>query len=97
MGKKSFAKFSNSMLYKTDYSSGQLEFKKLMFDIDVVVQRENPYSRENANNTILQLWSSGIFNPDNKDCAIVALKNMQFDGKERLISDLQTLYESEVN
>lgn len=97
MGKKSFAKFSNSMLYKTDYSSGRITFKKLMFDIDVVVQRENPYSRENANNTILQLWSSGIFNPDNKDCAIVALKNMQFDGKERLISDLQTLYESEVN
>ena len=32
---------------------------------------------------------------ENKDVAIIMLKNMQFDGKERLIADFQSLYESE--
>lgn len=93
MGKKAFAKFSNRMLYKTEFSQGNVKFKELMFDIDVVVQRENPYSRESINNTILQLWSNGMFTNDNSDRAIVALKNMQFDGKERLIADLQSLFD----
>jgi hypothetical protein len=91
MGKKSFAKFSNKMLYKTDVTAGGITLRELMFDIDVVIQRENPYSRESINKTLLELWTSGLFTPENRDTAIVALKNMQFDGKERLIADLQGL------
>lgn len=97
MGKKTFAKFSNAMMYKTDFSEKGISFKELLFDIDVVVQRENPYSRESINNTILQLWSNGIVSGENKDFAIVALKNMQFDGKERLIADMQALFDGEEN
>ena len=95
MGKKSFAKFSNAMMYRPDLKEGNVTFRELMFDIDVVIQRENPYSRESINNTILQLWSSGVLSGENKDVAIIMLKNMQFDGKERLIADFQSLYESE--
>ncbi len=95
MGKKSFAKFSNAMMYRPDLKEGDVTFRELMFDIDVVIQRENPYSRESINNTILQLWSSGVLSGENKDIAIIMLKNMQFDGKERLIADFQSLYESE--
>ncbi len=91
MGKKSFAKFSNKMLYKTDVTAAGITLRELMFDIDVVIQRENPYSRESINKTLLELWTSGLFTPENRDTAIVALKNMQFDGKERLIADLQGL------
>lgn len=90
MGRKAFAAFSNSMMYGNGVGhSGGL--RELMFDIDVVIQRENPYSRESINNTILNLWSKGLFSPDNRDMAVVALKNMQFDGKERLIADLQSM------
>ncbi len=92
MGKKAFARFSNAMMYRPEFSDSNVTFKQLMFDIDVVIQRENPYSRESINKTIFELWQNGLFSPENKDFAVVALKNMQFDGKERLISDLQELY-----
>lgn len=95
MGKKAFAKFSNAMMYKPDLKNGNIEFRELMFDIDVVIQRENPYSRESINKTIMELWSSGMFRGDNSEYALAAIKNMQFDGKERLISDLQALHTSE--
>lgn len=91
MGRKSFAKFSNKMLYKTDASEAGIRLRELMFDINVVVQRENPYSRENINKTLLELWTNGLFEAENRDTAVVALKNMQFDGKERLIADLQSI------
>ena len=91
MGQKAFAAFSNDMLYTPTYNQSGLTFRKLMFDIDVVIQRENPYTRENANNTLLDLWKNGVFNGDNRENALVVLKNMQFDGKERLISDLQSM------
>ncbi len=94
MGKKSFAKFSNAMMYKPDFEENGVTFRELMFDIDVVIQRENPYSRESINNTIMQLWSNGIFTAENSDSAVVVLKNMEFDGKERLIADLQSLYDA---
>ena len=94
-GKKAFAKFSNAMLYRPELLDSDVSFRELMFDIDVVIQRENPYSRESINNTILQLWSNGIFADENRERAVVAVKNMQFDGKERLITDLQALYGSE--
>ena len=33
-----------------------------------------------------------MFAGENSESAVVAMKNMQFDGKERLIADLQALY-----
>ncbi len=92
MGKKSFARFSNAMMYKPDFKTEGVGFRELMFDIDVVIQRENPYSRESINKTVMELWKSGMFTPENKDNALIAIKNMQFDGRERLIADLEGLH-----
>lgn len=89
LGQKTFAEFDNSMMYKNEWGKAGTELKKLMFDIDVIAQRENPYSRETVNNTIMTFWQSGILAPQNADQAIIALKNMTFDGKDKLISDLQ--------
>ncbi len=90
MGQKAFAPFSGDMLY-----THSADHRALMFDIDVVIQRENPYSRESINKTVLELWGSGVLDPQNREQAIVALKNMQFDGKEQLIADLQSVKEDE--
>ncbi len=89
LGQKTFAGFDNSMMFKTEWGKAGTELKKLMFDIDVVPQRENPYSRETVNSTIMTFWQSGILAPQNFDQAIIALKNMSFDGKDRLIADIQ--------
>lgn len=94
-GTKSFAKFSNKMLYKTDVTASGITMRELMFDINVVIQRENPYSRENINTTMLDLWKNGLFSTENIQAAVVAMKNMQFDGKEKVITDLQALCSGE--
>lgn len=104
-GRKDFTEFDNSMLYtkvippedetSIDPETGDIivpdaEWRPLEFDIDVTPQRENPYSQEKMNNTILTFWQSGFMTPDNIPIAIIALKNMHFDGKEKFISDLQS-------
>lgn len=87
LGKKSFAEFSRDMMFSSE--------RPLEFDIDVTIQRENPYSRESINKTVMELWQAGLFTGDNVNAAIIAIKNMQFDGKEKLIADLQDLYKKE--
>lgn len=85
-GQRKFEPFSGEMMYTKDR-------RKLLFDIDVTIQRENPLTRESVNNTLLSLWSKGLISRENYDEAVITLKNMQFDGREKLISDLQSLCE----
>lgn len=89
MGQKEFATFRNSDMYETQSTMNGIIKKPIEFDIDVVPQRENPYTRETANNTILTFWNSGLFLPQNFDLSLLALKNMNFDGKDQLIRDIQ--------
>lgn len=105
-GKKDFASFDNSQLFsyaqKTEIDDDGFThyvdyYRPLQFDIDVVAQRENPYSQEKMNNTILTFWSSGFLVPDNIPLALIALKNMNFDGKEKFISDLKGYYDEYVS
>ena len=96
-GQKSFAGFSNAMMYTSIWNDEGAELKKLMFDIEVVPMRESPISRESVNNTIMSFWNGGMFTPDARQSAIIALKNMSFDGKEQLIADLQTMREEETD
>lgn len=84
-GQRAFEEFSADMMYTDDR-------RKLLFDIDVTIQRENPLSRESVNKTVLDLWTKGLISRENYGEAVVTLKNMQFDGREKLISDLQSLY-----
>ena len=91
MGQKQFAALCNSMMYKEEWTDEGVALSKIIFDIDVIPQRENPYSREVMNETIMTFYNSGMLAPQNAAMSITALKNMNFDGKERLISDLQKL------
>lgn len=87
-GHKSFIKFSNEIMTKAQYQpDGSWEYTPIEFDIEVVPQRDNPYTREAQNNTILTIFSSAL--TQNLDMMIIALKNMSFDNKEKLISDIQ--------
>lgn len=95
-GKTGYETFSNEDMYASgeyDPVNGYSNPVPIEFDIDVVAQRENPYTREQQNNTLLTLWSSGLININNYEAALVVLKNMNFDGKDRLISDFESLHE----
>ena len=80
-GQKTFEEFSGSDMF--------FEGRRLQFDIEVVPQRESPFSRESGNKTIVEFWDKGLFLPENYSSAIIALKNMNFDGKENLLADLK--------
>lgn len=55
------------------------------FDIEISPQKNNPYSRAVQNQTVMDLWKLGVFNPQNKEAAIAMLSCMQIDGRERII------------
>lgn len=37
------------------------EYKRTEFDIEVIPQRENPFTKESNNQTIMNLWNGGFF------------------------------------
>ena len=73
-----------------DIENGQY-FRLPEFDISLAVQKSNPITREQQNQTIMQLWSAGFFNPQLLDYSILALNCMQFEGKDELIKLLKEL------
>ena len=62
-----------------------------IFDISLSVEKNNPYSRAAHNQLILELNNAGLLNPDNFENASFILKNLNFDGKDKLIRDLEEL------
>lgn len=91
-GKKEFIKFSNKEMYsnKVDaFGSETGSTRKAEYDVQVIPQKENPFTRETNNQTINALWTAGYFVPDNMKLSIMALKCMHFDGKDQLIEMMQ--------
>ncbi|MBR0088411.1 MAG: hypothetical protein IJP94_01085, partial [Clostridia bacterium] len=98
MGSVEFKEFDSSMLMKpeTDALGFPIdEYKRVEFDIGVIPQRENPFSKEANNQTIMNLWQSGFFLPQNLGVATVALQCMNFDGKEKLMEQLREMNEQQ--
>ncbi len=89
-GGRTFMDFSNELMLAAD-ADADGGYRPVQFDIEVIPQQENPYTREMNNNTILTLWSSGFFLPQNFDVATIALQLMNFDGSGKLISKLSEL------
>jgi len=81
-GKAEFAEFSSKLMFKE-------KKEPVEFDINIVPQKQNPFQRESNNTTIIQLWQAGFFNPQNIEMATIALEAMSFDGKEKIIEELQ--------
>lgn len=100
-GEVEFPSFDNSMLFTRTPERDALGFeigvkyKRAEFDIDVIPQRQSPFSREINNQTVMNRWQSGFFLPNNLRYSIIALQAMNFDGKERILSQFQELYEEQ--
>lgn len=96
-GGADFASFSGNMLYSAvpekdalGFQTG-VKYKRAEFDIDVIPQRQNPFSKEANNQTIMNLWQSGFFLPQNLELSLIALKVMNFDGKDKIAAQLTEL------
>lgn len=72
-----------------DGTAGML--RRPEFDISLTVQKANPFNKAQQNQTILQIWSAGFFNPQNIDMACLALDFMQFDGSDEIVGKLREM------
>lgn len=77
-------------LGRTDAADGVFDaLRKPEFDVSLIVQKSNPFTKEQQNQTIMQLWGAGFFNPQAIDMSLIALEFMQFEGKDEMVNKLQ--------
>lgn len=83
-GKTVFRRVKNSDIFRAD--------EKSVFDVSVTVEKSNPYSRALHNSLILELAGAGLLDPSNFAVNKFILDQLDFDGKDKLITDLENLY-----
>ena len=66
-----------------------LGYRKPVFDIKIVPQKKNSYSKVAQNELALQLLKLGFFNPQLANQALLCLEMMDFDGKDRVMSRIR--------
>ncbi len=60
-----------------------------MFDIQVTAEKQSPFSRAAQNELIKELYAAGFFAPDNALPTKVALDAMDFEGKDKLLQEIE--------
>lgn len=91
-GEYQFQDISNAMLAEqvTGVDALGNEFYRVpVFDLKIKAQKRNPFSRMESNERAQQLYSMGFFNPERAQEALVALEMMEFEGKEKLVEQVQ--------
>ncbi len=94
-GGQQFITYDNSSI-KLQADGGflsQLSFRKPVFDIKVSAEKASPFTKISQNELALQLYSSGFFNPQNKEQAILCISMMDFEGKDDVVSKISALSE----
>lgn len=87
-----FVDFSNAGLRNQPIgqdSSGQMMYRKPVFDLKIKSQKKNPFSRMEQNQRALELYSAGFFAPENAQAALGALNMMEFEGKQDVTEYVQ--------
>ena len=86
-GDTEFISFNNVSLVPQSMGNagGKEFFRKPIFDIKVVAQKQNPYSTLSQNETVFNLYKSGVFAPENAQAAMTVLELMEFEGKEKAL------------
>jgi hypothetical protein len=63
-------------------------FRKPIFDIKVVAQKQSPFNRMAQNELAKELFAMGLFKPEMADQARMVLEMMEFEGKDLLIKQI---------
>lgn len=58
--------------------------KEPIFDLVIKAQKKSPFSQTALNETAMNLYNAGFFNPDNAQASIAALEMMDFDGIQQV-------------
>lgn len=62
--------------------------RRAIFDIQIVPQKQNPYQKAEQNEIAKELFSLGMLDPNRRSEARMAIKLMDFNGKEALLKQL---------
>ena len=98
-GAEKFVQFSNAQIrpQHQGYVAGQdMGFRVPEFDIEIVAQKQNPYSKMAQNEMALQFFGRGFFNPQLADQALACLDMMDFDRKQFVVQKISqngTMYQ----
>ena len=85
-GQQEFITYDNSdVKISTGNFSNEVYLRKPVFDVRVCAEKSSPFSKISQNELALQLYSAGIFNPEFRSQAVMALSMMDFEGKEQVL------------
>lgn len=93
-----YIEFSNAGLLpqKKMTESGDVYYKLPIFDIKIRAQKQSPFSTMEENERVMAMFNMGMFRPEMATQTILALKAMDFEGKDEIIGEVQkygTIYE----
>lgn len=87
-GTYEYIAYSNDGLMKKPSAINGYE-RRPEFDVEVSVQKNNPYSKAEQNELAKQLYQLGVFDSPNAEKASMLLELMQFEGKAKVMEYLK--------
>ena len=69
--------------------AGNQMVRKPIIDIKVVAQKQSPFTTLSQNETAMNLYSAGFFNPELAQQAMICLEMMDFEGKEKVLEQIK--------
>jgi hypothetical protein len=92
-GAEEFVQFSNATMGLQKNGEvdeyGQPIYRLPLFDVKVSAAKQSPYSKMAQNELALQLYSAGMFAPQNFQAALACVEMMDFDDKSKVIQTIQ--------
>jgi len=64
-------------------------YRRPVFDLKIMAQKKNPFSRMEQNERAKELYGLGFFNPERAQEALGALEMMEFEGKDKVLERVQ--------
>ncbi len=90
-GEREFISYDNSHIKIRNQGVAfgeEIFLRKPVFDIKVSADKASPFSKISQNELALQLYGAGMFNPENRAQALLAISMMDFEGKSALAARL---------
>lgn len=86
-----FAWFDSEELFREDSRvlGVAIEESAPIFDISVKPQKQSPYSRISQNELAREFYQLGFFKRENAEAALLCMSMMDFDGKTRIMSEIE--------
>ena len=91
-GADEFIQFDNRSIREqkiVDSITGEIDFRRPVFDIKITSQKQSPFNKIAQNELAKELYSMGVFNPQMTDQALLMLEMMDFEQKDLVIQKVQ--------